>query len=39
MNIPISGVESLFYLLCLVGGIEIVALISVVICDFFTEKK
>lgn len=38
MNIPITGVECLFYLLCLVGGIEIVALISVVICDFFTEK-
>lgn len=39
MNIPISGTESLFYLLCLVGGVEIIALVCVVILDFINGAK
>ncbi len=39
MNIPISGTECLFFLLCLVGGVEIIALVCVVILDYFNGVK
>lgn len=38
MNIPISGVECLFYMVSIVGVLLIVALLGVVICEFFEDK-
>jgi hypothetical protein len=38
MNIPISGVECLFYMVCITGALLVIALLGVAVCEFFEKK-
>lgn len=37
MNIPITGAECVFYLVSLIGILMIVALLTIVVCEFFKK--